>query len=54
VDRHLLLRVNAMDLSVEVVASTADLAASAEARVTFIHAVPDHASSLYGDAEAQA
>lgn len=50
--RHLLVPVDATDLSIEVVASAVDFAASAQARVTFFHAVPDHAASLFGDADA--
>jgi hemerythrin-like domain-containing protein len=49
--RHLLVPVDATDLSIEVVASAVDFAASAQARVTFFHAVPDQAS-LFGDAKA--
>lgn len=52
--RHLLVPVDATDLSIEVVASAVDFAASAQARVTFFHAVPDRAASLFGDAKALA
>jgi len=50
--RHLLVPVDSTDLSIEVVASAVDFAASAQARVTFFHAVPDRSASLLGDAEA--
>lgn len=47
--RHLLVPVDATDLSIEVVASAVDFAASAGARVTFFHAVPGHAASPLGE-----
>ena len=49
--RHLLVPIDATDLSIEVVGSAVALARSVGARVTFFHAVPDHAASLRGDAE---
>jgi nucleotide-binding universal stress UspA family protein/hemerythrin-like domain-containing protein len=49
--RHLLVPVDATDLSVEVVGNAVALARSVGARVNFFHAVPDHAGSLRGDAE---
>jgi nucleotide-binding universal stress UspA family protein/hemerythrin-like domain-containing protein len=50
--RHLLVPVDDTDLSIEVVASAVDFAASAQARVTFFHAAPDREASLFGDADA--
>lgn len=49
--RHLLVPIDATDLSIEVVGSAVALARSVGARITFFHAVPDHAASLRGDAE---
>jgi nucleotide-binding universal stress UspA family protein/hemerythrin-like domain-containing protein len=49
--RHLLVPVDATDLSIDVIASAVDFAASLDARITFFHAVPDHAS-LSGEVEA--
>jgi len=50
--RHLLVPVDATDLSTEVVASAVDFAASAGARVTFLHASPQRDASRPGAAEA--
>jgi len=49
--RHLLVPLDGTDLSVEVVGSAVALARSVGARVTFFHVVPDHASSLSGEAD---
>jgi len=49
--RHLLVPIDATDLSVEVVGNAVALARSVGARATFFHAMPDHARSLRGDAE---
>ena len=45
--RHLLVPVDATDLSIEVVVGAVDFAASAGARVTFLHASPDRAESRF-------
>lgn len=49
--RHLLVPIDASDLSIEVVGSAVAVARSLNARITFFHAVPDHAASLYGEAD---
>jgi nucleotide-binding universal stress UspA family protein/hemerythrin-like domain-containing protein len=49
--RHLLVPVDATDLSVEVVGQAVALARPLGARITFFHAVADATSSLRGDAE---
>jgi nucleotide-binding universal stress UspA family protein/hemerythrin-like domain-containing protein len=49
--RHLLVPIDSTDLSVEVVGNAVGLARSLGARITFFHAVADHAGSLRGDAE---
>jgi len=49
--RHLLVPVDGTDLSIEVVGNAVGLARSLGARVSFFHAVPDHAGSLRGDAD---
>ena len=49
--RHLLVPVDGSDLSIETVGRAVEFARSIGARVTFFHAQPDHASSLFGDAE---
>lgn len=49
--RHMLVPIDASDLSIEVVGNAVAVARSVGARVTFFHAVQDHAASLYGDAE---
>jgi len=49
--RHMLVPVDSTDLSIEVVASAVDFAASAGARVTFLHAVPERAAPSTGNAE---
>ena len=49
--RHLLVPVDGTDLSTETVGRAVEFARAVGARVTFFHAQPDHASSLFGDAE---
>jgi nucleotide-binding universal stress UspA family protein/hemerythrin-like domain-containing protein len=49
--RHLLVPVDGTDLSIETVGRAVEFARSVGARVTFFHAQPDHAASLFGDAE---
>jgi nucleotide-binding universal stress UspA family protein/hemerythrin-like domain-containing protein len=49
--RHLLVPVDGTDLSVELVGNAVAMARSLDARITFFHAVPDHAGSLRGEAE---
>jgi nucleotide-binding universal stress UspA family protein/hemerythrin-like domain-containing protein len=49
--RHLLVPVDGTDLSIETVGHAAELARTLGARITFFHARPDHAASLFGDAE---
>jgi nucleotide-binding universal stress UspA family protein len=50
--RHLLVPIDDSDLSVEVVGNAVALARPLGARITFFHAVEDHAGSLRGEAEA--
>ena len=49
--RHLLVPVDGTDLSTETVGRAAEFARTLGARITFFHARPDHAASLFGDAE---
>ena len=49
--RHLLVPIDASDLSVEVVGSAVGLARSLGARITFFHVVQDPSVSLFNDAE---
>ena len=49
--RHLLVPVDATDLSVEVVGNAVGLARSLAARITFFHAAQDPSASLFSDAE---
>jgi nucleotide-binding universal stress UspA family protein/hemerythrin-like domain-containing protein len=49
--RHLLVPIDGTDLSVDVVGNAVGLARSVGARITFFHAVADHAASLRGDAD---
>lgn len=49
--RHLLVPIDATELSVEVVGNAVALARSLGARITFFHVVADHAASLRGEAE---
>lgn len=48
---HLLVPVDGTDLSVEVVGNAVGLARTLGARVTFFHALADHAGSLRGEAD---
>jgi nucleotide-binding universal stress UspA family protein/hemerythrin-like domain-containing protein len=50
--RHLLVPIDDTDLSVEVVGNAVALARPLGARITFFHAVEDHAGSLLGETEA--
>ena len=49
--RHLLVPVDATDLSIEVVGNAVALAHSLKARITFFHATLDASTSLFADAE---
>jgi nucleotide-binding universal stress UspA family protein/hemerythrin-like domain-containing protein len=49
--RHLLVPVDGTDLSTETVGCAVEFARATGARITFFHAQPDHAASLFGDAE---
>jgi nucleotide-binding universal stress UspA family protein/hemerythrin-like domain-containing protein len=49
--RHLLVPVDGTDLSVGAIGGAVELARSLQARVTFFHAVPDHASSPGSEAD---
>jgi nucleotide-binding universal stress UspA family protein/hemerythrin-like domain-containing protein len=49
--RHLLVPIDATDLSVEVIGNAVALARTLAARITFFHAEADAAGSLRGDAE---
>jgi nucleotide-binding universal stress UspA family protein/hemerythrin-like domain-containing protein len=49
--RHLLVPVDGTDLSTQVVGQAVEFARVLGARITFFHAVPDHAASLLGEAE---
>jgi nucleotide-binding universal stress UspA family protein/hemerythrin-like domain-containing protein len=49
--RHVLVPVDGTDLSIETVGQAAELARTLGARITFFHAQPNHAASLFGDAE---
>ena len=49
--RHLLVPIDDTDLSVELVGNAVGLARPLGARITFFHAVADHAASLRGDAD---
>jgi len=49
--RHLLVPVDGTDLSTETVGQAVEFARDAGARITFFHAQPDHAASLFGDAD---
>jgi nucleotide-binding universal stress UspA family protein/hemerythrin-like domain-containing protein len=48
---HLLVPVDGTDLSTETVGRAVEFARATGARITFFHAQPDHAASLFGDAE---
>lgn len=47
--RHLLVPIDATELSIQVVGNAVGMARALSARVTFFHAVADHAGSLHGD-----
>jgi nucleotide-binding universal stress UspA family protein/hemerythrin-like domain-containing protein len=49
--RHLLVPVDGTDLSTQVVGQAVEFARTLGARITFFHAVPDHSTSLRGEAE---
>jgi nucleotide-binding universal stress UspA family protein/hemerythrin-like domain-containing protein len=49
--RHLLVPVDGTDLSAETIGQAVELARTLKARITFFHAVPDYAASLFGEAE---
>jgi nucleotide-binding universal stress UspA family protein/hemerythrin-like domain-containing protein len=49
--RHLLVPVDATDLSIETIGQAVEFARVLGARITFFHAVQDRASSLFGEAE---
>src|SRR5262245_61148413 len=49
--RHLLVPVDGTDLSTETVGRATEFARTLGARITFFHARPDHAASVFGDAE---
>jgi nucleotide-binding universal stress UspA family protein/hemerythrin-like domain-containing protein len=49
--RHLFVPVDGTDLSTQVVGQAVEFARTLGARVTFFHAVPDHSTSLLGEAE---
>jgi len=49
--RHLLVPIDATDLSIEIVGQAVEYARTLGARITFFHAVPDYAASLFSDAE---
>ena len=48
---HLLVPVDGTDLSTEMVGRAVEFARTLGARITFFHAQPDHAASLFGDAD---
>lgn len=49
--RHLLVPIDATDLSIDIIGQAVEYARTLGARITFFHALPDHAASLFGDAE---
>lgn len=49
--RHLLVPIDGTDLSTETVGRAVELACTLGARITFFHAQPNHAASLFGEAE---
>ena len=49
--RHLLVPVDDTDLSIETIGQAVEFARTLGARITFFHALPDHAASLFGEAE---
>ncbi|MDN0083798.1 universal stress protein [Crenobacter sp. SG2305] len=50
--RHLLVPIDDTDLSIETVSRAVEFARTLDARITFFHAQPDHAASLFCTAEA--
>ena len=49
--RHLLVPIDGTDLSTETLGRAVELACTLGARITFFHAQPNHAASLFGEAE---
>jgi nucleotide-binding universal stress UspA family protein len=49
--RHLFVPIDGTDLSTQIVGQSVEFARTLGARITFFHAVPDHAASLRGEAE---
>jgi nucleotide-binding universal stress UspA family protein len=49
--QHLLVPIDGTDLSTETVGRAVELACTLGARITFFHAQPNHAASLFGEAE---
>jgi nucleotide-binding universal stress UspA family protein/hemerythrin-like domain-containing protein len=49
--RHLFVPIDGTDLSTQIVGQSVEFARTLGARITFFHAVPDHAGSLRGEAE---
>jgi nucleotide-binding universal stress UspA family protein/hemerythrin-like domain-containing protein len=49
--RHLLVPIDGTDLATETIGQAVEFARTLGARITFLHAVPDHASSLTGESE---
>lgn len=49
--RHLLVPIDDTDLSIETVSRAVELARTLDARISFFHAQPDHATLLFGSAE---
>jgi hemerythrin-like domain-containing protein/nucleotide-binding universal stress UspA family protein len=49
--RHLLVPIDATDLSIDIIGQAVEYARALGARITFFHALPDHAAPLFGDAE---
>jgi nucleotide-binding universal stress UspA family protein/hemerythrin-like domain-containing protein len=49
--RHLLVPIDGTELSTQIVGQSVEFARVLGARITFFHAVPDHAASLRGEAE---
>ena len=49
--QHLLVPIDGTDLSTQIVGQAVEFARTLGARITFFHAVPDHAASLRGEAE---
>ena len=49
--RHLLVPIDGSELSTETIGRAVELASCIGARITFFHAQPDHAASLFGEAE---